>query len=76
MEGHLAHCILMILICVANQKKVCIRLVKGFSRVCKKTLKVNEYKRKVMVVGEESLWCRIVMDGESMRLNILMLYVG
>src|SRR5678816_3500869 len=52
-------------------------LVERFGRVCKRRgLKVNVDKSKVMVVSEDSSWCKVMLDGEQLEQVSEFKYLG
>src|SRR5678816_2703914 len=65
------------LILCGESKETLRGLVERFGKVCKRSgLKVNVYKRKVMVVSEDSPRCEVLLDGEQLEQVSEFIYLG
>src|SRR5678816_221765 len=52
-------------------------MVVRFGRVCKRRgLKVNVDKSKVMVVGEDSHRCEVMLDGEQLEMVLSLIHIS
>lgn len=53
-----------------------LRIGRGFGWVCKRrSLKINVDKNNMIVVGEESPRCKIILDGEQLKLVSVFKYL-